>query len=189
MIGPFAWRRQDVAEGLALGWMVPRPDGIEARGQEIVAHSGGSWWVDFRVDLDSAWRTRTVVVRVTQPIGQREVRLEADGEGRWRIDGVPARELDGCLDVDVAAAPLTNTFPIRRLALGVGESADVAAAWVGVPDLGVERLDQRYTRLDPDGDLERYEYHSVPSGRSWILLVDGEGVVVDYQGFARQVFP
>ena len=63
--------------------------------------------------------------------------------------------LNGCVHIDVAATPLTNTFPIRRFAsLGIAEYRTTPVAWVEVPTLHVTRVEQFYRRLAPD----RWEY-------------------------------
>ena len=41
----------------------------------------------YAIELGDGWRTRRATVSA---LGGREVRLEADGEGRWRVDGDPA---------------------------------------------------------------------------------------------------
>src|SRR5712664_99467 len=38
-------------------------------------------------------------------------------------------------DIDLAVTPATNTLPIRRLNLEVGQSQEVTAAWLKFPDL------------------------------------------------------
>lgn len=155
----------------------------------MVGDDGAAWVVQFKLRTDSAWRTRSFVVESTDPGGTRRIRLSADGAGSWLLDGQHRPELDGCLDVDLAAAPFTNTLPIRRLGLGEGEHAEIRAAWVDVPSLVPRASQQRYTRLETAGALARYEYRSLPSGRRYLLSVDAEGIVVDYEGLATRVFP
>jgi hypothetical protein len=38
------------------------------------------------------------------------VTLRADGDGSWVVDGRPAPQLDGCLDVDLESSSMTNAF-------------------------------------------------------------------------------
>lgn len=185
----YAWRRVDLDHGLGWGLIRSSPQGFHARGHEIAVGGAGSWSVTFGATLDPAWRTLTAWATVVDEGGEREVRLERTEEGAWRVNGELAPELDGCEDVDVAATPLTNTFPIRRLGLSVGEARDVAAAWIPVPELDVRRLDQRYTRLAAEEGLERYEYRALLSSRTWSLTVDPDGVVIDYSGFVERVAP
>ena len=49
--------------------------------------------------------------------------------------------------MDLSATPSTNTLPIRRLALDVGASREVRAAWIRFPSCEIAPLPQRYTRL------------------------------------------
>jgi hypothetical protein len=137
------------------------------------------------VRADREWRTRAVEVTVLDP-KPRRLCLRSEGDGRWRhADGTPVDELDGCPDVDLGCTPFTNSLPIRRLGLDVGESADVRAAWIGVPELEVEALEQRYTRLD----ARRYRYEATASGFSAELEVDEDGIVLDYPDGWRRVRP
>lgn len=59
----------------------------------------------------------------------------------------PQPELVHATDLDLSWTPLTNTFAIWRLRLEVGESQEIGVAWVQLPDLRVEAVPQRYTRL------------------------------------------
>jgi hypothetical protein len=120
------------------------------------------------------------------PSGGHELALEADGAGSWRIGGAPAPHLDGCLDVDLEWSSLTNTFPVHRLGLEVGEAADVPAAWVRALDLSVERLEQHYVRLDDDEDRERYHYAAPRFEFESELVYEEFGLVVDYPGIAAR---
>lgn len=117
----------------------------------------------------------------------RRVSFEVGADGIWSVDGEPADALRGCLDIDVAATPFTNTLPIKRLGLEVGASASFDVVWVGVPDVAVERGRQRYTRLPGDG--RRYEYVSLSGtlGPSHVLTCDDNDLVIDYERFARRV--
>jgi hypothetical protein len=160
----YAWVRSDVEHGLGMARCDEGADGINVDAWEVVADQGQRWAVQFRVVLDAGWRTREVDLTVTD-----------DGAER-------RRQLDGCIDVDIGAVPITNTFAIRRIGLDVGERADLLVAFVDVPDLSVQQLEQTYHRLAAD----RWEYSDASFGR-YQLLVDEDGVVVDYSDFARRV--
>ena len=87
------------------------------------------------------------------------------------------------MDVDVAATPLTNTFPIRRFAdLAVGESRTTPVAWVEVPSLRVLRVEQTYERLG-----SRTWRYSDPQHGAFVLEVDSDGVVDRYERFAVRI--
>jgi hypothetical protein len=91
--------------------------------------------------------------------------------------GLEMRDLRGCDDVDLAVTPATNTLPIRRLDLQIGQSKSVIAAWVKFPELTVEPLSQRYLRLGKD----TYRYES-NTGFSTEIVVDELGLVTTYPG-------
>src|SRR5947209_2700147 len=102
--------------------------------------------------------TRRAQVAGRSAAGTRERTLETDGAGRWRVDGVLAPQLDGCLDVDLESSCLTNAFPVHRLDLAVGQRAQAPAAYVRALDLTVDRLEQLYVRLDDADGCQRYRY-------------------------------
>jgi hypothetical protein len=134
--------------------------------------------------LDPGWRTRSARVSGRSASGARETVVEADGAGHWRVDGAPAPHLDGCLDVDLEASACTNTFPVHRLGLAVGERASAPAAWVRALDLRVERLEQEYRRLEDDGAHPRFDYRAPGLEFRATLVFDPAGLVLDYPGIA-----
>ena len=93
-------------------------------------------------------------------------------------------DLEGCLDIDIWPTPFTNTFPIRREPLSVGERREFVMAWVSAPELTVRPMRQGYTRLAD----RRYLYENLEgSGFRAELDVDADGVVLDYEGVFRRV--
>jgi hypothetical protein len=158
-------------------------DGYRADGGVVAVEQGTAWSVRFAVVCDAAWRTRRAEVWAVAPDAVRRLLLEADGAGGWRVDGAAAPALAGCLDVDLAATPFTNTLPIRRLALAVGQRGVARAVWVGAPRLELEVLEQSYERVGVD----RYRYEVPASGFGAEVLVDDQGLVVEYAGLARRV--
>ena len=178
-----AWRRTDENPGQSIARVEQRPDGWLCHGDEVLVGPGAIRSCGFRVEVDVGWATRTVEAWSVSEAGERRVRLTADADGRWWRDGSRAPQLDGCIDVDVAATPLTNTFPINRLAgLRVGASVTAPVAWVDVPELGVTRVDQTYRRLAD----RRWQYSDEQYG-AFELSVDHDGLVIDYTGFATRV--
>lgn len=97
---------------------------------------------------------------------------------------MPASGLDGCLDVDLESSSLTNALPVHRLGLEVGQGADAPAVWVRALELGVERLEQHYVRLEDDGSRQRYRYSAPDFGFECQLSFDEFGLVLDYPGIA-----
>jgi uncharacterized protein len=135
--------------------------------------------VRYDIRLDDHWRTREAHVWSDTLSGPSETVLASDGEGHWRVNGLPAPQLEGLVDVDVEASACTNTLPVHRLTLPTGETTPAPAAYVQALDLTVRKLDQTYRRRD---DLR---FHYTSEGDFTALLVyDEAGLVVDYPGIA-----
>jgi hypothetical protein len=182
------WERDDgVSQGHSIGRLAPTDEGgWTAHGHEVLVAEPPVGCF-FEVVLDDAWWPHRASVTSLDGSGERRVTLQSEGEGRWSVDGQHRADLDGARDVDVAATPLTNTFPIRRLAgLREGETATITVAWVEVPSLRVIRVEQTYRRLPDVDGLAAWEYGDAAHG-SFRLTVDDVGLVVDYEGFARRV--
>jgi hypothetical protein len=183
-----AWRHLGARQGFEVVFLRRERDGYRLDGQSTALEEGKAWGVRYAVTLDAGWVTRSAVVVGLSGSGAFEVRLEGDGNGAWRLDGEPAPQLEGCLDVDLEASACTNALPVKRLGLSVGEASDAPATYVraSVPD--VERLEQHYRRLE---DLEpqraRYDYDSPAFDFRAILTYDEFGLVLDYPGIAVRV--
>jgi hypothetical protein len=184
-----AWRRLDLDHGLGAARVSSVPDGFGADGCDVAVDGERLWWVTWGVDVDGGWRTRSFAAAAVGPSGERDLTLVADRSGSWTREGEPAPELDGCTDVDIVSTPFTNTLPIRRLGLAVGESADIRAAWVDVPSLELAVSTQRYTRLEPEEGVDRYRFVALDSGDAYLITVDDDGLVIDYERFAQRVVP
>jgi uncharacterized protein len=178
-----AWRRTDEDARHSLARAERRDGGWLFHGTEVLAGPATLLAFSFRVEVDGAWATRAVEASAVSADGERRLVLTSCEDRRWTRDGRPAPELDGCIDVDIAATPLTNTFSIRRLAgLAVGEQVTTPVAWVDVPALGVTRVDQTYRRLGPS----TWRYSDDAHG-AFELSVDDDGLVVTYTGMATRV--
>ena len=171
---PVAWRRVD-AVGFERGELANGHDGFRLRGTLGLMEGGDSFDASYEVACDSAWVTRSVVVELRGPKGEKCLRL-AKRDGVWLVEGRTDDTLRGCIDIDLGWTPSTNTLPIRRLGLAIGESQAVTAAWVRFPELTVEPLPQQYSRLDE----RRYRYASAGGRYLAQLEVDEHGLVTTY---------
>jgi hypothetical protein len=174
----------DARDGFEVVFVQRRAGGCELVGATTAVEDGGAWAVRYEIVVDDAWLTRAAHVRSRSASGDHEVRLEADGSGHWRIGGSAAPELDGCLDVDLEASSCTNTLPVHRLGLAVGEGADAPAAYVRAVDVDIERLEQRYVRIEDDGARGQFDYTAPAFEYRGLLVYDGSGLVLDYPGIA-----
>ncbi len=150
-----------------------------------VQYPEGSGSVRYRIDADRAWRTRTARIDLELEGTRRSVRVAADPSGRWDVAGMEQRDLRGCIDIDLTATAMTNTLPIRRLALPVGSRARIPAAWMTFPDLEIHPVRQIYTRLARD----RYRFEAPHNGFVAEITVDDDGIVVDYPEYWTRMPP
>jgi hypothetical protein len=174
-----AWRRLDVP-GREEAEIRLVPGGWHLSGTVDVEEAGHNAQFSYRIDVDEGWRTRSALVEGKSGARPFRLGLSADGRGNWFREGEPVPALAGALDVDLGFTPATNTLPIRRLGLAVGESAPVASAWLRFPELRLERLEQVYTR-----ESERsFRYRAEVNGEPFVarLDVDEFGRVVTYEG-------
>ncbi len=146
--------------------------------------------VRYKIHCDQQWRLRAIHLSVPGGSSQ-SLHLFTDGEGAWTTESAETiPSLKGCLDVDISATPFTNTLPIRRLALQPGSSATLNMVYIAIPQMQIKVVEQRYTCLEVTASGGRYRYESLASGISWFtaeLVVDTDGLVLDYPGLFRRV--
>jgi hypothetical protein len=174
-----AWRRTDEIETDEQCTLTVRPGGLSLVGTVIGADGGQPIRIEYRVMADAAGTTTAAHVRDLRGFEQRTVALARDAKGSWTVDGKAVRGLKGCTDVDLGFSPSTNTLPIRRLRLGVGQSKAIKAAWVRFADLSVVKAEQTYTRLD------EFTYRYASGTYEGELVVDDEGLVASYGVWRR----
>jgi hypothetical protein len=153
----------------------PQP-GIRIESVVIGSRGGTTYGVRYTIDCDQHWATTALTLETTSGL---RLFLVSDGLGHWQDgDGQPLSAFDGCIDVDLAGTPFTNTLPIRRLALR--------------PEDGTCRLDMLYVPFDtfePGRDSQLYTclaesrlYRYAAADRSFTadLPLDEDGLVIDY---------
>ncbi len=121
--------------------------GFEFRGTVVLELEGQPSSVSYRILTTRDWRTRRATVELRCGGEEKDLELRVDDEQRWWQGGRELIQLRGFYDVDLSVTPATNTLPLRRLELSVGEDREVTAAWVKFPELELEPLRQRYTRV------------------------------------------
>ncbi len=172
------WRSLD-EPGLEYFTLKERQNGWKLEGIVIRRLKGISLSASYEILCDDRWRTRRVKVSAQRRGKRRSLDLRVDVHQNWWRGTKKLTVLDGCYDVDLTISPSTNTLPIRRLKLGVGEKGDIVAVWVRFPDLSIESLPQRYTHLEE----RKYRYEIRSGAFSVNLEVDEYGLVRDYPRF------
>jgi hypothetical protein len=179
-----AWHHRGARSGFQVVYFGARGDGCRIEGWTAAIEDGATWAVEYAIEVDAGWATRSARIRGRSAGGFSSALLEADGAGRWLADGKPARHLDGCLDVDLAASAMTNALPVRRMGLPAGAQQAAPAAYVRAAGLAVERLEQTYVRTADQASCQRYDYAAPAFGFAARLVCDESGLVLDYPAIA-----
>ena len=143
-----------------------------------VDEDGEPFRLTYRLRWDDSGLIQRAELEASKGTEARSLSLQTDGHGRWssaQSEHLP--QLDGCIDIDIWPTPLTNSLPIWRSHLKIGERQEFRMAWVSAPDLTVVAKPQAYTRLE-----ERlYLFESLDgTGFTATLPVDEHGLVTDY---------
>jgi len=174
-----AWRRLDLpgAEYCKLFEGATRQFPWQFIGDVVLVLDGRPLLARYVIRCNARWETEEVWVDLEVAGEFRHLHLTVDEHKRWWSDNREIEPVRGCLDVDLGITPSTNTLPIRRLELAVGQAEEVRAAWVKFPELEVRLLTQTYTRIDE----HTYRYES-NTGFTADLTVDSSGIVTYYPG-------
>lgn len=159
--------------------------GWQLRGRAEIRFPEGPTPFRYRIDCDRAWRPARAEVSLRSGSDLRTIEIVREREGVWTVGGFRDRDLDGCTDLDFAASPATNTLALNRLALAVGETAEILTAYVLFPDVVPIAARQRYTRVAE----RRYFFEGLHNNFSSTFDVDERNVVTTYAGGWERVHP
>lgn len=174
------WQRLDMP-GHESASVFADDEGWTADGSAVFVYEGRACRLDYLIECDDEWNTAFATINGWVGDEVIDLEIEVDQGGRWTINGEGCPEVDGCIDIDLNFSPVTNTLPIRRLEMAVGESEGVRSAWLRFPSFKFEALDQIYTRLDDT----TYRYESGGGRFVRELKVNEFGLVTDYPDYWR----
>lgn len=134
--------------------------------------------VTYQIRTNPDWETVFAVITARHSDQVIHVEFEGDAKGNWTMNGETAEQFSGCLDVDIAVTPFTNTLPIRRLQLKEQAPQQIRVIYFNILEQEIKPVDQEYTRLSETA----YHYENITRDFEAKLMVDEQGLVVDYQG-------
>lgn len=163
---------------------------IRASGRMVAAAGAGTepFSASFELSVTEMGTVSRLLLRCTTAEEERQISLSRTEDGVWLADlgeGTERTDFDGAVEVDVQGAVLFNTLPIRRLGLHrkPGEH-ELPMVFVSLPELSVRLVRQTYRTVSV-GEHESVVNYT--SGEfSTDLVVDAEGLVVDYPGLATR---
>jgi hypothetical protein len=156
---------------------------IQVAGLAIGQSDGVRFATSYRIVLDGGWRVQSLTLSDTGKPNETATFTHAAGGWESSVAVPDLSNFAACTDVDLSCTPFTNTLPIRRLNLGIGDHADIAVMHFSTPDFRPRVAKQRYTRLAE----RRYLYEDATFDFTAELEVDKDGLVLDYPGLFRRV--
>lgn len=164
--------RGEHAESLTLRW---DNEAWTATGQ--VAREN----VQYVLRIAPTWHVRQFLL--FRDLDEPDLWLAIDARHRWgEVNGALRPELAGCADIELGCTPFPTTVPIRRLALDVGDAAEIDVITVDVETLGAVAVPTRYERTGPT----RWTATALPTGAVRQFDVDEHGLVtVEHGRFTR----
>lgn len=157
-------------------------DAIKVRSAIIGAVGDMRHGVMYEISLGLDWTFEAILLQRTD--GVMSVLRRGKGDEWFDMHAEELPELRGCIDIDFEMTPFTNTLPIRRAPLAIGETRRFRMAYIPADTLEPYPAEQIYTRLDHD----LYRFETADGSFTADITVDENGLVVDYpQLFERVV--
>jgi uncharacterized protein len=176
-----AWMRLD-RPGRDAALLEPSSGGWLLRGAAAFDHDCGSAAVAYQVQVDARWETKRGLISGFLGDQTVEHEIRCDDQG-WRLNGVAAEGLDHLVDLDFGFTPATNVLQLSRIALKLGQSAEVPVVWFDLDSASLTELPQRYERRSEASYW--YEAPTVPYRA--LLEIAPNGFVRSYPDLWRLV--
>ena len=151
-------------------------DGSEIQSVIIGDDGGKIYKVAYRIKTNQNWETSFCEVKSQHTNRQEHFVFESNENRRWTKNGKVADEYEGCIDVDIALTPFTNTLAINRLKLALNEEQIIRVIYFDLLEFQIKPVRQKYRRL-----LDKeYHFENVPNDFEARITVDDSGFVTDY---------
>lgn len=158
-------------------------DAIKVRSAIVGSVDDTRQGVMYEASLTLDWTFEAILLQRTD--GVMGV-LRRDKDGEWfdmHAEALP--QLGGCIDIDFQMTPFTNTLPIRRAPLAIGEMRRFRMAYIPADTLEPYPDEQIYTRLSER--VYRFENGEGADYFTADITVDENGLVVDYPQLFERV--
>jgi hypothetical protein len=186
----------DGGHGLEGARLLLQPHGYRALGRLVKAEPDGDFTSSYRLIVGEGGELVRLSVTAATAERERHLTINRTDDGVWLLDtgaggGSTRADFAGIVDVDLEFSAMFNTLPIRRLNLHrqAGEHV-IPMVFVSLPDLEVGVVEQIYRTvsvLDEDTGEAVVEFRTGDFVAE--LVVDADGVVLNYPGIATRLLP
>lgn len=165
---------------------------ITLEGEILVVNQDKPLAAHYTIQCAPDWTIKTVALEMRQAGNaqtNKSITLTRSDSGQWKNHkNIPMPVFNGFTDVDITLTPMTNTLPIRRLNLQVGEAREIKVVYFEAPSLAPKPTHQRYTCLEKREDGGVYRFEALDTGFTADLPVDADGLVLDYPELFKRVW-
>lgn len=151
-------------------------DDISVRSAIVGRHDRLPYKVNYEIELDRNWMMKSVVIRSSLCNMDQTIALQYDGYGHWFSDTKEWKHLEGCTDIDISLSPFTNTLPVNRLNMAVGETCETTVVYLDIPEFRIAKERQRYSRISED----TYRFTNDAGDFTADIRMDDAGLVAHY---------
>ena len=132
--------------------------------------------IEYKLNINPHWETEQAEIKSTIEGLTKSFIFNSDGKGNWQQNGHTLEQFDGCVDIDIPLTPFTNTLPIKRLKLQIGQAQLIQVVYLDLLRDDIKPVTQKYARLSN----REYKYENVPNDFEAVITVDELGFVLDY---------
>jgi uncharacterized protein len=139
--------------------------------------------VKYDIQLDKNWNTKSCLIesQINYKIKKTKLVKRRDG---WYLNGEIRSDFNECTDIDIPLTPLTNSLPVNRLQLTVGQETKVTVIYFDLLEDTIKPVRQKYKRISQG----IFKYENIPNDFEAEIQVDEAGFVIDYPPlFQRKV--
>ncbi len=151
-------------------------NGTEITSTIIGKYKAKIYRVEYHIKTNKKWETKYVEIKSQHSNKVQHHKFKNDGKGNWVTNGKQLPTVKGCIDIDIALTPFTNTLPIKRLHLAKGEEQEIQVLYFDILKNKITAAKQKYIRLS---DSE-YKFENVPNNFEAIIKIDKQGFIIDY---------
>ncbi|HTF82362.1 MAG TPA: putative glycolipid-binding domain-containing protein [Cytophagales bacterium] len=151
-------------------------EGVEIRSVIIGSIGGLTYRVEYLIKTNLHWETQSVELYSWHQDRVQHFRLDSDTLGNWMSPEANVTKFQGCIDIDIPLTPFTNSLPINRLNMTVGEAHVIKVLYFDVLEGAITTVNQKYTRTSQN----TYHYENIPCDFEATIEVDASGLVTDY---------